>query len=913
MNRGLHGEDTLPPAGGAAALPDEASAGAADESVTTAVTVLVRTVDRPSLPRAVQSALAQGPRVEVLVVAAHGRSLQALGGLAADARVRVLQPPRPLARAAAANAALQAATTPWLLFLDDDDWLLPGHVTALATALQAHPEAVATYTGVQGLGGDPAAPQPLHRFDHEADRAAMQLQNQLPIHAVLFRAAALAAYGSAPALAFDESLEHFEDWDFWLRLMARGDFVRVPGVSAIYWQDSDAGSGHAADGPRRRERLARFAQRQLARWSPDDVVDLIDLQVAQGQLRDDLAHRLAEAQQAAVELQQQAEQQARALHQRLVEVSAERDEARGQVLDLRQTRAVLAEEGERLKLERSALREDRDAHRRELLLVSAQRDAQGQQLHQLQQRIEALLNSSSWRLTRPWRAGGRLLAALRGGRLPLLWRNGVHLLRASQRRYGSLGVARRVLRALPALPGTLRALSRPAATPATAAPAPEFTRPRLHPELLADAAEPEAIDAKVSVVVPVLNGGDDLVLLLRKLSVQRGVRELEVVIVDSGSTDGTPERARALGARVIEIPQTEFSHSHARNLGADAATGNWLLFMVQDACPLGELWLHGLLAYLIDERERNVVAVSCAEHCRADSDAMYDCMIATHYRFLGCDVHDRIGQHAGDDQLSLRTMGQLSDVACLIPREVFQRFRYRGHYAEDMDLGIRLIQAGYRIAMLASVKVIHSHRRPAWYFLKRACVDVVFLSALFEDFPNPACESLAGLVRGLRVVAQRLAAGLPEIAAAADGDSLSALLDRWVVQARQWPLRPDANAATALGDERMDAFVDQVWREAAPWLGAAGARGDAAADAEARRTIEGFVARLDHFNRHAATIFPGADARLRTEYAEAVCKTYAATVGALLAQWTLDRRRPGTDAAERALAERLLAQLQAGV
>jgi len=395
------------------------------------------------------------------------------------------------------------------------------------------------------------------------------------------------------------------------------------------------------------------------------------------------------------------------------------------------------------------------------------------------------------------------------------------------------------------------------------------------------------------------------------------VREIEVVVVDSGSSDGTPARARALGARVIEIPQAEFSHSHARNLGADAASGNWLLFMVQDACPLGELWLHGLLAYLIDERDRNVVAASCAEYCRSDSDAMYDCMIATHYRFLGCDVHDRLGQHAGDDQLSLRTMGQLSDVACLIPREVFQRFRYRGHYAEDMDLGIRLIQAGYRIAMLASVKVIHSHRRPAWYFLKRACVDVVFLAELFADFPNPPCESLAGLVNGLRVVAQQAAARLPGIEVAADGTNLSELLDTWLQQARGWPLRPDAQAPAALGDERMDAFGEQLWRESAPWRAtadrAAPAASHAAADREARRVIDGFIARLDHFNRHAATIFPVADARLRTEYADAVRKTCAATVGALLAQWMLDRRQPGADSAEQAFAARLLAQLKAGV
>jgi glycosyltransferase involved in cell wall biosynthesis len=214
------------------------------------------------------------------------------------------------------------------------------------------------------------------------------------------------------------------------------------------------------------------------------------------------------------------------------------------------------------------------------------------------------------------------------------------------------------------------------------------------------------------VIIPTLNAGPEFKLLLRKLRRQLGIPSVEVVIVDSGSADGTVETALAAGCKLVQISPREFSHSFARNKGAELATGDYFLFMVQDAYPVGDHWIYGMLEYLVEHRAQNLAAVSCAEYPRADSDAMYDSMIDTHYQFLGCDLGDRIGCYRGDDHMALRTNGQLSDVACFLSKEIFNRYQYRGDYAEDLDLGIRLIKDGYRVAMLSSIKVIHSHNRP---------------------------------------------------------------------------------------------------------------------------------------------------------------------------------------------------------
>lgn len=225
----------------------------------------------------------------------------------------------------------------------------------------------------------------------------------------------------------------------------------------------------------------------------------------------------------------------------------------------------------------------------------------------------------------------------------------------------------------------------------------------------------------VSVVIPAYNAGPTMKTLLKSLFGQRGVRKVQVVVVDSGSTDGTPKLCRKNGAKVVEISQSEFSHSYSRNLGAKTACGDILIFMTQDAMPVNENWMSSLIKPIVSGE---AVAVSCKDLCPEGTDIYYLMAMWNHWGFVGIRERDRLYRlEQNETAESLRRKASLNDVSTAIDAQVFKKFFYRFDYAEDLDLGLRLLKAGYTIKLLASTQSVHGHNRSAGYYLKRSYVE----------------------------------------------------------------------------------------------------------------------------------------------------------------------------------------------
>lgn len=198
------------------------------------VSILIRSTDRAYLLEALDSvALQTWPNIEIVVIAAkpdHKNLPQRVG----RHPIRLIPTDRPLDRATAANRALKEARGEYLLFLDDDDWLMPSHIARLVHVLERQSSAHAAYTGIVLVKpeGTPAGQTLDLPFDWVRQRAG----NLTPIHAVLFRSSLL-----SQGLAFDESLGIYEDWDFWLRLAQITPLLHLPGISAAYRMHESSG------------------------------------------------------------------------------------------------------------------------------------------------------------------------------------------------------------------------------------------------------------------------------------------------------------------------------------------------------------------------------------------------------------------------------------------------------------------------------------------------------------------------------------------------------------------------------------------------------------------------------------------------------------------------------------------------
>lgn len=95
----------------------------------------------------------------------------------------------------------------------------------------------------------------------------------------------------------------------------------------------------------------------------------------------------------------------------------------------------------------------------------------------------------------------------------------------------------------------------------------------------------------ISVIVRAKDEAPSIGRTLEILAGQRVDHEVEVIVVDSGSADGTPGIARRHGATVLEIPAESFTFGGALNTGCAAASGELCVALSAHAFPRDDGWL----------------------------------------------------------------------------------------------------------------------------------------------------------------------------------------------------------------------------------------------------------------------------------------------------------------------------------
>lgn len=226
------------------------------------VSILVRSMDRPTLQRALDSVAAQDyPNVEVVVVAAGAAQHRDLPDRCGNFPLRLVRTARPLARAEAANVALESARGEWLNFLDDDDELLPAHVSTLRAALDANAPARLAHSITEDVGADGAV---LGRHGSRFKPWRQLDTGFFRPHCAMFSVSLL-----DDGVAFDPRFDILEDMDFFVQCAAHTPFVFVPEVTTrSHLEIGDSGVGRGVN--RNPERVAKAIEQLREKWADLD-------------------------------------------------------------------------------------------------------------------------------------------------------------------------------------------------------------------------------------------------------------------------------------------------------------------------------------------------------------------------------------------------------------------------------------------------------------------------------------------------------------------------------------------------------------------------------------------------------------------------------------------------------------------
>jgi len=267
---------------------------------------------------------------------------------------------------------------------------------------------------------------------------------------------------------------------------------------------------------------------------------------------------------------------------------------------------------------------------------------------------------------------------------------------------------------------------------------------------------------KISIVIPTKNGGALFEEVLCGIRGQRLDEEVELVVVDSGSTDGTVKKASEYGARVLEIPPDDFNHGLTRNYGVENSKGDFIVLMTQDAVPADERWLKNLID-TFDNDER-IAGVYARQVPRPDADVLtkrnLDNWLTGRSAYSVQEIKDR--ETFEKMTPTERYFACVFDNVCsAVRRKAWKQVPFkRNDFGEDIEWAKRVLLSGWKIAYQPNSVVVHSHSRSIAYEYERTYMCHRKLYELFGLRTVPSRKDLLrnifhGTISDLRYVFEK--------------------------------------------------------------------------------------------------------------------------------------------------------------
>lgn len=253
-----------------------------------------------------------------------------------------------------------------------------------------------------------------------------------------------------------------------------------------------------------------------------------------------------------------------------------------------------------------------------------------------------------------------------------------------------------------------------------------------------------------SVAIPVRNGAKHLSAVLAAIRSQRIDADVEIVVVDSGSTDGSEWVCEAAGARVTRIAPAAFSHGGTRNHLMELAGGERVAFLTQDAVPAHDGWLAALIGGFAEG-----VGLVCGPYLpREDASLMVKRELEEWFARIPPLACGPVGEQP---QPGPHTFFSSANGA--VSRTAWERVPFRDvPYAEDQRLAVDMLNAGFTKAYVSRAGVVHSHDYPPLERFRRWFDEFRALREVYDYRAPLAPRPVMGGIRR-EVASDRAAAG----------------------------------------------------------------------------------------------------------------------------------------------------------